>query len=99
MGAFRQLLAYKAEEAGTQVVTVNPAYTSQACSGCGALVEKSLSVRVHHCPHCGLSLNRDLNAARNILALATARTGRSALNVDQAGQRPDVMRAPRSSPL
>ncbi len=101
LGEFRQLLAYKAEEAGVQVVTVNPAYTSQACSGCGAIVEKSLSVRIHRCPHCELILNRDLNAARNVLALAlaTARTGRSALNVDQAGQRPDVMRAPRSSPL
>lgn len=94
LGEFRQLLAYKAEEAGVQVVTVNPAYTSQACSECGAIVEKSLSVRVHRCPHCGLILNRDLNAARNILALATARSGRSALNVDQR-----VMRAPRSSPL
>ena len=96
LGEFRQLLAYKAEEAGVQVVPVNPAYTSQVCSGCGAIVDKSLSVRVHACPHCRLTLNRDINAARNVLALAltAARTERSELNVGQW-----VMRAPRSSPL
>jgi putative transposase len=94
LGEFRQLLAYKAEEAGTRVVTVNPAYTSQMCSGCGELVQKSLSVRVHRCPHCSLELDRDVNAARNILSRAlpdaqsnlpappTARTERSGLNVD-----------------
>jgi putative transposase len=67
LGEFRQLLAYKAEEAGTQVVTVNLAYTSQVCSACGEMVQKSLSVRVHQCPYCGLELDRDVNAARNIL--------------------------------
>ncbi len=46
-----------------------PAYTSQACSNCGEMVKKSLSVRVHRCPACGLILDRDVNAARNILAL------------------------------
>jgi putative transposase len=70
LGVFRQLLQYKAEEAGTLVVAVNPAYTSQACSGCGEIIQKELSVRIHKCPSCGLVLDRDLNAARNILALA-----------------------------
>jgi putative transposase len=51
---------------------VNPANSSQACSGCGNMVPKSLSVRVHSCPNCGLVLNRDVNAARNILTLALA---------------------------
>jgi putative transposase len=85
LGEFQQLLAYKAESAGTQVVTVNPAYTSQMCSGCGRMVEKDLSVRVHRCPHCGLTLDRDVNAARNILELAvmTARTGPTGANVAQ----------------
>jgi len=83
LGEFQQLLAYKAEESGTRVVTVNPACTSQVCSGCGAMVEKSLSVRVHRCPECGLTLDRDVNAAVNILNLAVepARTGRSGPNV------------------
>ena len=83
LGLFQQLLAYKAESAGTQVMTVNPAYTSQACSGCGAMVEKDLSVRVHRCPDCGLTLDRDVNAARNILCLAVnpARTGPPERNV------------------
>jgi len=70
LGEFRQLLQYKAEEAGAEVIAVNPAYTSQRCSGCGEIVEKDLSVRVHECPCCGLVLDRDVNAARNILKLA-----------------------------
>ena len=73
LGAFRQMLEYKAEEAGTQVAAVNPSSTSQACSGCGSVVRKSLNVRTHICPDCGLTLDRDVNAAVNILAL-----GRSA---------------------
>lgn len=89
LGEFQQQLAYKAENAGTQVVTVNPAYTSQACSGCGVIVPKDLSVRVHSCPDCGLTLDRDVNAARNILFLAVnpARTGPSAQNVSQWAER------------
>src|SRR5262249_55260739 len=64
--AFRTILAYKAAYAGKQVVLVNPAYTTQECSSCGRHVRKSLSVRTHICPSCGLVLNRDENAARNI---------------------------------
>ena len=70
LGLLRQLLEYKAEEAGVQVIAVNPSYTSQMCSGCDSIVPKDLSVRVHACPECGLVLDRDVNAARNILALA-----------------------------
>ena len=86
LGEFQSLLAYKAESAGTQVVTVNPAYTSQTCSDCGVIVPKDLSVRVHHCPDCGFTLDRDVNAARNILFLAvnSARTGHSGANVSKA---------------
>ena len=47
LAEFQQLPAYKAERAGTRGVTVNPVYTSQMCSGCGAIVEKNLSVHVH----------------------------------------------------
>jgi len=70
LGEFRLLLQYKAEEAGTAVVAVNPIYTSQRCSECGEIVEKDLSVRMHECPYCGLLMDRDVNAARNILMLA-----------------------------
>ena len=70
LGELRQFLEYKAEEAGVQVVAVNPRNTSQICSKCGRIVSKELSVRVHACPECGLILDRDVNAARNILVLA-----------------------------
>jgi putative transposase len=64
-GAFLTILAYKAACAGRKVVPVNPAYTSQMCSGCGVMVQKGLSVRWHACPHCGTELHRDHNAAKN----------------------------------
>jgi putative transposase len=66
--AFLSILSFKAAEAGKQAVAVHPAFTSQVCSGCGALVQKGLSVRWHACPDCGTSLHRDQNAALNILA-------------------------------
>jgi len=67
LGIFYELLDYKAIEAGVEIVTVNPAYTSQVCSECGCLVEKELSERVHDCPECGFTADRDVNAALNIL--------------------------------
>jgi putative transposase len=63
-------IAYKAASAGKLLVKVNPSGTSQRCSGCNAVVPKSLSVRLHYCDDCGTSLDRDVNAAKNILALA-----------------------------
>lgn len=66
----RQKLSYKATRDGARLIVVDPRYTSQRCSGCNELVPKSLAVRTHHCPHCGLVLDRDENAAKNILALA-----------------------------
>jgi putative transposase len=64
--AFRAILEGKAAYAGRRVVAVPPAFTSRDCSGCGARVPKSLSVRTHVCPTCGLVMDRDENAARNI---------------------------------
>jgi putative transposase len=66
--AFLAILSCKAADAGKTVVAVPAAFTSQACSGCGVLVHKGLSVRWHACPDCGTSLHRDHNAARNISA-------------------------------
>ena len=63
---FRAILDAKAACAGRRVIAVPPAYTSQDCSGCGERVPKSLSVRTHICTSCGLILDRDENAARNI---------------------------------
>jgi len=64
-----QFTAYKAEDAGRLFLQVDPRNTSKKCSRCSSLVPKDLSVRVHNCPHCGLILDRDHNAAINILAL------------------------------
>ena len=66
---FLNFLAFKAEWAGGQVIKVNPAYTSQTCSNCGIRHKLKLSDRIFHCPYCNLSLNRDVNAALNILSL------------------------------
>ena len=66
-GAFVTICSHKAAEAGGKVVKVAPHGTSQACSGCGCVVPKDLGVRWHSCPHCGCELDRDHNAARNIL--------------------------------
>lgn len=72
-GQFIAYLSYKAEEANNQVVKVDPRGTSQVCSKCGSIVKKSLSMRVHRCPHCGLVLPRDHNSAINILQRAVGR--------------------------
>ena len=60
--------SYKAAWAGGKIVQVNPKYTSQICSGCGLVVKKELSERWHSC-ECGTELDRDHNAALNILRL------------------------------
>jgi len=52
---------------GIVAVAVSSCWTSQNCSGCGRRVVKSLSVRTHSCPYCGLLLDRDHYAAPNIL--------------------------------
>jgi len=66
---FFNILAFKAEEAGKQVIKVPAKNTSQVCSKCGKIVEKDLSVRIHKCPFCGLETDRDWNSALNILRL------------------------------
>ena len=69
---FRHCLQYKAEEAGIGFKPVTPKYTSQTCSGCGIVEKKPLSQRWHECA-CGVSLDRDHNAAINILTLGLQR--------------------------
>ena len=65
---FMNCTAYKAENAGRLVVRVDPRNTSQRCSACGEIVKKQLSERLHSCA-CGCVLDRDHNAAINILTL------------------------------
>lgn len=71
-GKFVQFTTYKAANAGRGVALVNPRGTTQECSGCGVVVPKDLSVRIHDCPNCGLKISRDHNAALNILARGLA---------------------------
>jgi putative transposase len=65
---FQQLCKNKAECAGSRVLLVSPKDTSQVCSGCSAIVQKALEERWHECSR-GCSLDRDHNAAQNILRL------------------------------
>jgi putative transposase len=60
------ILAFKAACSGKRVEAVNPAYTTQDCSGCGKRMQLSLSVRTHACTRCGQVLDRDENAALNM---------------------------------
>jgi putative transposase len=72
--SFVNTLSYKAENAGKKVIKVNPKNTTKMCSNCSLLVPKELHERIHKCS-CGLVMDRDLNAAKNILRL-----GRESLN-------------------
>jgi len=71
-GTFLNMLEAKAENAGHQVIRVNPRFTTQACSHCGERIPKSLSVRTHMCTSCGFVADRDVNAAKNMLLKARA---------------------------
>jgi len=77
--SFLNILQYKAERAGSEVRRIDARYTTQRCSRCGELTPKSLSVRTHVCHHCSCVLDRDQNAAINILR-AGARPSRTVDN-------------------
>lgn len=70
-GSFLNKLQYKAEEAGIAIVKVDPRNTTQMCSQCGHIPEVKLTLkdRTYICTNCGLTLDRDHNAALNILRL------------------------------
>ena len=78
---FAQWLQYLGKVYGKTVVSVAPVYTSQDCSTCGNTVKKSLSIRTHICS-CGAVLDRDHNAAKNILAKGLRQTG---INLNTVG--------------
>lgn len=71
---FRKWVEHFGKRFGKATVAVPPHYTSQECSACGALVKKGLSTRTHRC-ECGAELNRDHNAAINILRKGIATVG------------------------
>ena len=77
---FFEILAFKAEEAGKQVIRVPSKNTSQVCSRCGQEVKKDLSERIHSCPFCGFTTDRDHNAALNIYRLGTSLSNFTHLN-------------------
>lgn len=85
-----QFMSYKAVDAGRTFLQVDPRNTSKMCSRCSSLVPKDLGVRIHDCPHCGLVLDRDYNAAINILALGLQSV--NATSVDEVVEAPGFSR-------
>ena len=77
---FRDWVEYFGKVFGKVTVAVPPHYTSQNCSNCGTTVKKSLSERTHQCSHCGTVLDRDHNAALNILAIGLNRVGHTQIS-------------------
>jgi putative transposase len=89
-GTFIRWLQYYGHMHKIDVIAVPPHYTSQKCSACGTMVKKSLSVRTHICTGCGVILDRDHNAALNILSKAlngtVGHTGTSPTGQNASGQ-------------
>lgn len=80
MGQISTDAGYKAAEAGIWAIEVNSKNTSQVCSNCGKFVQKTLAQKIHKCFQCGLKIDRDINAARNILKLALNIVGTTGIN-------------------
>jgi putative transposase len=81
-GLFLEWVRYYGAISNVRVIAVPPHFTTQDCSGvlpdgtpCPERVKKSLSIRTHVCQRCGLVLDRDENAARNILDAALCTWG------------------------
>ena len=89
---FLQMLDYKAASAGIQLVRVEPRGTTQTCSGCGKVEEspKKLWNRIHKCSYCGLTLDRDHNAAINILNRALSKIGQELSEVKPLREETDT---------
>lgn len=89
-GTFLRWVRYYGSLHDISVIAVAPEFTSQDCSACGSVVKKSLSVRTHICPNCGIVLDRDHNAALNILDKAYRTGGHSGtgaqLSANASGQ-------------
>jgi putative transposase len=100
-GMAHQMLSYKAAEAGTRLHLANTRQLkpSQRCSGCWEIVPKTLAQRVHVCPHCGLTMQRDQNSALVVLIDAyTPGTGVAARPKPLAWQRAKSKSTTRETP-
>jgi putative transposase len=97
-GTFRAMVEYKAARAGRHVIVIDRWYTSsKTCSSCGHLLaELSLKTRTWPCPSCGTRHDRDINAAKNILAAGPAVAGRNPGDACGADVRPQGI-PPRQS--
>jgi putative transposase len=82
---FARFLNYKAENAGSKVVGVDPRNTTKTCHQCHHVQDMPLSVRIYRCPDCGLVMDRDLNSSKYILTLARATLGHSGSNASGDG--------------
>lgn len=72
-GKFLEKISYKAESADKMFIKVDPKYTSQRCSSCNKINKQlTLKDRIFQCPHCGYEIDRDINAAVNILTLGSS---------------------------
>ena len=89
-GTFRAMVEYKAARAGRHVIVIDRWYpSSKTCSSCGHLLaELSLKTRTWQCPSCGTRHDRDINAAKNILAAGPAVAGRNPGDACGADVRP-----------
>ena len=100
-GEFRRQLAYKCERYGRRLVIIDRWYpSSKTCSACGHLLaDLSLSTRQWRCPSCGARHDRDINAAKNILAagLAVAACGGDVRHPGSSQVRSPVKQEPRSA--
>jgi putative transposase len=93
-GELRRQLTYKCAWAGSRLVEADTFYpSSKTCSGCGYVKAKlPLSERTYRCERCGVAVDRDLNAARNLAQLVDALVDRSAGVV--AGSGPETLKTP-----
>jgi putative transposase len=85
---FANMMSYKAESAGCEIVFVNPRGTTKTCSCCGNIQDMPLSERTYNCPNCGMIKDRDLNAAINILERSQAKTTMGHIGSNASGDYP-----------
>ncbi len=96
-GKFLTILEAVAVRCGVHFVKVNPHNTTVDCSGCGTKVPKTLSVRLHECPKCSLELDRDENAAINVLHKGLTAVGLTVAAYRRlSGSTPDEVGMPNS---
>ena len=98
-GKFRRMIEYKAARAGRHLIVIDRWYpSSKTCSACGHLLaDLSLSTRTWQCPSCGTRHDRDINAAKNILAagLAVSACGADVRHPGSSRVRSAVKQEPR----